>query len=122
MKNFFEHTSKRFAMIGSGSWATALIKILLQTQARVSWFVSDKAVIEHILLHRCNPYYLQSARLDTDRLDMSNDINKVVKEADIIIFCIPSAYFKSEIAPLSISLNDKFIVSAIVNTYFVMIQ
>jgi len=44
---------------------------------------------------------------------MSDDINKVVKKADIIIFCIPSAYFKSEIAPLSVPLNDKFILSAI---------
>jgi len=113
MKNYFEHTTKRFAVIGSGSWATALVKILLQTQARLSWFVRDEATIEHILLHRRNPQYLQSARLETSRLNMSADINKVVSEAEIIIFCIPSAYFKSEIASLSVSLNDKFILTAI---------
>ena len=113
MKNFFEYSTKRFAVIGSGSWATALVKILLQTQARVSWFVREEAVVEHIFLHRRNPYYLQSARLDSERLDLSADINKVVSDSDILIFCIPSAYFKGEIAPLSVSLDDKFIVTAI---------
>jgi glycerol-3-phosphate dehydrogenase (NAD(P)+) len=48
-----------------------------------------------------------------ERLDMSADINKVVNESDILIFCIPSAYFKSEISLLSSSLSDKFIISAI---------
>ena len=100
-------------MIGSGSWATALVKVLLQTQARVSWFVREEAMITHILQHRSNPYYLQSANLDAERLDMSADINKVVSEADVLIFCVPSTYFLEEIAQLTASLEQKFIVSAI---------
>lgn len=113
VKSFFEHTPKRFAVIGSGSWATALVKILLQTQARLSWFVRDEEAIRHILLHHRNPSFLQSARLESDRLDMSADLNKVVSESDVLIFCIPSAFFKAEIAPLSVSLEHKFILTAI---------
>ena len=113
MKNYFEHSTMRYAMIGSGSWATALVKVLLQTQARVSWFVREEAMIAHILQHRSNPYYLQSANLNTERLDMSADINKVVDEADVLIFCVPSAYFEGEIAPLTAPLAQKFIISAI---------
>jgi len=113
MKSFFEHTPKRFAVIGSGSWATALVKILLQTQARLSWFVRDEEIIHNILLNHRNHCYLQSARLDSERLDMSTDINKVVEEADVLVFCIPSAYFKGEIASLATSLENKFILTAI---------
>ena len=113
MKNFFENSTKRFAVIGSGSWATALVKMLLETQARLSWFVREKDMIEHIMLHRHNPLYLQAARLDAERLDMSDDINKVIAGADVLIFCIPSAYFLLEVEALTASLSDKFIVTAI---------
>ncbi|MCL2738408.1 MAG: NAD(P)-binding domain-containing protein [Bacteroidales bacterium] len=113
MKNRFEHASKRFAVIGSGSWATALVKVLLHTQARLSWFVRDEDMIDYIRTHNHNPHFLQSARLEPARLDMSADINKVVREADVLIFCIPSVYFTSEIAALSVSLADKFIITAI---------
>ncbi|MDR2585661.1 MAG: glycerol-3-phosphate dehydrogenase [Prevotellaceae bacterium] len=113
MKNYFEHSSKRFGMIGSGSWATALVKVLQQTQARVSWFVRDEYMIEHIIKHQRNPSFLQSAKLDADRLDISSDINRVVAESDVLIFCIPSVYFLNEIALLSYSLDNKFILTAI---------
>ena len=113
MKNFFEHTSKRFGMIGCGSWATALVKVLLKTQAQISWFVREETMIDHILKHQCNPTYLQSTKLDVGHLEMSADINKVVSEADVLIFCVPSTYFKKEMANLTASLEDKFILSAI---------
>ncbi|MCL1973787.1 MAG: glycerol-3-phosphate dehydrogenase [Bacteroidetes bacterium] len=113
MKHSFENASKRFAVIGSGSWATALVKVLLQTQARLSWFVRDGEMMEYIAKYKHNPHFLQSARLEPDRLDMSDDINKVVQEGDILIFCIPSVYFEPEIANLTTSLTDKFILTAI---------
>jgi len=113
MKNIFEHTPKRFAVIGSGSWATALVKVLLQTQAKLSWFVRDERMVEYILRHKHNPHFLQSARLEPERLDMSADINKVVQEADVLVFCIPSVYFASELSSLTASLTGKFILTAI---------
>ena len=113
MKKFFEHSVMRFGMIGSGSWATALVKVLQQTQGRVSWFVRDESMIGHIIKHQRNPSFLQSARLDALRLDISSDINKVVAESDVLIFCIPSVYFLDEIASLSVPLTDKFILTAI---------
>ena len=100
-------------MIGSGSWATALVKVLQQTQGRVSWFVREEQMIEHIIKHQRNPSFLQSARLDADRLDISANINKVVIESDVLIFCIPSVYFLDEIASLTVSLQDKYILTAI---------
>lgn len=105
--------TKKYAVIGSGSWATALVKILLDTQKEVFWYVRDRQVIQHITENKHNPQYLQAAKLDPLRLRMSADINKTVREADVLIFCIPSAYFITEMMHLNESLEGKFIVNAI---------
>jgi glycerol-3-phosphate dehydrogenase (NAD(P)+) len=112
MKKLFQNNT-RFAVIGSGSWATALIKILLDTQKEVCWYVRDPQMIQFIKENKHNPHYLQAARLDPQRLHMSADINQPVQEADVLIFCIPSTYFIAEIMNLTVSLDNKFIVTAI---------
>ena len=112
MKSIFSKNTK-YAVIGSGSWATALIKILLETQDEVLWYVRDQEMIDFITHNKHNPHYLQAARLDPARLRMSADINKVIKDGDVLIFCIPSTYFISEMIRLTVPLDDKFIVTAI---------
>ena len=112
MKGYFNKNTK-YAVIGSGSWATALTKILLDTQEEVLWFVRDQNMISFIDQNKHNPHYLQAVELDTSRLLMSSDINKITDQADVLIFCIPSTYFISEMLPLTVSLEDKFIVTAI---------
>lgn len=103
----------KYAVVGSGSWATALVKLLSTTQEKLYWFVRDDRSIDFIKEYKRNRSYLRSAVLDTDKIEMSDDINEVVEAADVLIFCIPSTYFLSQIKPLSTSLEDKFIVSAI---------
>lgn len=100
-------------MVGSGSWATALIKLLLNHQDSISWYLRDEKKIEKIKSTAHNPFYLQSVYLDPSRLDMSTDINEVVDNADVILFCTPSAYFIKTMANLKVSLENKFIISAI---------
>ncbi|MDD4920028.1 MAG: glycerol-3-phosphate dehydrogenase [Bacteroidales bacterium] len=109
--NFNKNTT--YAVIGSGSWATALVKILLDTQEEVVWFVRDQKMISFIDQNKHNPHYLQAVELDTSRLLMSCDINKIISQGDVLIFCIPSTYFISEMLPMTVSLEDKFIVTAI---------
>ncbi len=111
MKLFQKNT--KFAVIGSGSWATALVKILLDTQKEIFWYVRDPKMIQYIKDNKHNPHYLQAAKLDSSRLRMSSDINDVVKNAQVLIFCIPSAYFIAEMINLSEPLDKKFIVTAI---------
>ncbi|MEG0518638.1 MAG: NAD(P)H-dependent glycerol-3-phosphate dehydrogenase [Bacteroidales bacterium] len=113
MKTYFENKSLRYAMIGSGSWATALVKLLLNHQDEILWYIRDKKNIINIQKNHHNKAYLQSVLLDPDRLTMSTDINEVVSSADVLIFCTPSAYFLSAIQKLTVPLDDKFIVSAI---------
>ncbi len=113
MDNFFEGENLRYAMIGSGSWATALAKLLLNNQQKISWYVRDDEMIEHIKRSHHNPYYLPAVKFDPDRIYMSSDISEIADSADVLVFCIPSAYFLQEIENITISLKNKFIISAI---------
>lgn len=106
-------TNARCAVIGYGSWATAIIKILCENEKRVSWLISNPVVAEGIINEEHNPKYLSDAELDVARIDISDDINHVVREADIIILATPSAFLKKTLEPLRESLSDKFIISAI---------
>ncbi len=113
MKTFFEREGLRYAMVGSGSWATAIIKLLLNHQESIGWFLRDPKKIEYIQKNSHNHFYLQSVTLSPDRLKMTADINEVVENADVLVFCTPSTYFMSVMSKLKVSLKDKFIISAI---------
>lgn len=106
-------SNARCAVIGYGSWATAIVKILCENEQRVGWLIGNPAVAEGVLTEERNPKYLSDAALSLSKLDISDDINKVVREADIIVMATPSAYLKKTLEPLTESLDDKFIVSAI---------
>lgn len=103
----------RCAVIGYGSWATALVKILVENEEKVGWYIRRDDVIEHIKANKHNPRYLQGVTFDTSRLDISNDINYIVSEYDIIILAVPSAYLEQMLEPLTVPLKGKFVMSAI---------
>lgn len=103
----------KFAMVGSGSWATALVKLLMNHQTKISWFIRDQKNIDRVMKNHRNKVYLSSVILEPDRLFMSTDINTVVSSADVLVFCIPSAYFLGVMDRLTVSLDDKFVISAI---------
>lgn len=113
MDTFFKRNNLRYAVIGSGSWATALVKLVLNNQSFVNWYVKDNEAIEHIKARGHNPYYLSTIDFDSSRLNLSSDINEIVAGSDVLIFCIPSAYFLGELSGLNESLDNKFIISAI---------
>ena len=103
----------RCAVVGYGSWATALVKVLLENEQRVGWYIRRADVIDYISREGHNPRYISYLKIETSRLDMSDDINKVVSEADIVILAVPSAFLQMTLEPLTVSLKDKFVVSAI---------
>ncbi len=106
-----EHPS--FAVIGGGSWATAIVKMLCENLPKVHWYMRSIYAIEHIKKEDHNPNYLSSVEFDTKQLSLSNDINKVIKNADVVIFAVPSAFLNNELEKLSVSLEQKIIFSAI---------
>lgn len=101
------------AVIGHGSWATAIVKILCENENQVGWYIRNEEVIEGLLTESHNPKYLRDFEFDVAKLRPSNDINAIVDEYDIIILATPSAYIKDILAQLTVSLKDKLVVSAI---------
>ena len=103
----------RCAVIGYGSWATAIVGLLAANEARVGWYVRNPEVLEGLLGEGRNPRYLSDVEFDRRRIAPSDDLDEVVREADIVILATPSAYLKTFLEPLTVSLQDKFVVSAI---------
>ena len=103
----------RVAVVGYGSWATAIVKVLLENERRVGWYIRRRDVIEYIECNASNPRYLSDVKLDVSRLDISDDIDRIVSDADIVILAVPSAFLQLTLEPLTVSLENKFIVSAI---------
>ncbi len=102
----------RCAVVGYGSWATALVG-LLSRKTRVGWYVRKQEVLDSLLEEGRNPRYLSDTEFDRARIAPSCDLNATVRDADIVILATPSAYLKTFLEPLTVSLHDKFIVSAI---------
>ncbi len=103
----------RCAVIGYGSWATAIVNLLAANETSVGWYVRNPEVLESLRTEGRNSRYLSDLEFDTARIVPSDDLDAVVRDADIIVLACPSAYLKSFLAPLTESLSDKFIVSAI---------
>ena len=103
----------KFAVIGGGSWATAIAKMLCSNVPKVAWYMRNNDAIEHLKLQKHNPNYLSSVEFDTNKLMLTSDINEAVAYADYVIFAIPSAFLSNELEKLTVSLDDKVIFSAI---------
>ena len=106
-------SNKKFAVIGGGSWATAIAKMLCENQVKIAWYMRNTYALEHLKLQKHNPNYLSSVAFDTNKLQLTNDINEAIQFADIIIFAIPSAFLSAELEKMTASLEGKIIFSAI---------
>lgn len=106
-------TDARCAVIGAGSWATAIVKILLENEKRVGWYVREPEIRESVAANGTNALYLQDVHFDPSRLEISGDVNEVFEKADIVVLAVPSAYIKTTLAPLNVPLDNKFILSAV---------
>lgn len=105
--------NKKFAVIGGGSWATAIVKMLCENLDEIAWYMRSEASIQHIKTQKHNPNYLSSVKFETSKLKLTSNINEAVAYADYVIFAIPSAFLSTELQKLTVSLHDKVIFSAI---------
>lgn len=85
----------KIAVMGGGSWATALAKIVLSTQERIHWYMRRPEQIEAFKQLEHNPSYLTSVRFDTSRIQFYSDINQVIEESDTLIFATPSPFLEA---------------------------
>ena len=108
MKNNF-----KIGVIGGGSWATAIVKMLCENVDSVNWWMRNEEAIDHINSYGHNPNYISDAELKKSKLNLSSDINEVVKNSDYLVLAVPSAFLKSTLQSLEIPLKDKIMISAI---------
>ncbi|UNZ00054.1 glycerol-3-phosphate dehydrogenase [Zhouia spongiae] len=106
-------SSKKIAVVGGGSWATAIVKMLCENLDEVGWYMRSVYAKEHILKEKHNPNYLSSVEFHTEQLKLSNNINEIADYADYLIFVVPSAFLNQELEKLTVSIKDKVIFSAI---------
>ncbi len=106
-------TNQKIGVLGGGSWATALMKILHENLDQVNWYLRDHSNIEYLKEYHHNKNYISSISFDTRKIQFYNDINAIVRESDVLIFVIPAAFLKEALRGLQEDLNDKIIVSAI---------
>lgn len=103
----------KIAIMGGGSWATAIAKIVLAQAGTINWYMRRDDRIEDFKRLGHNPAYLTSVRFNIKCINFSSDINKIVRESDTLIFVTPSPYLKTHLKKLKTKLKDKFIVTAI---------
>jgi len=108
------NTSERIAVIGGGSWATAIVKLLCNTQEKVNWWMRREASVTHILNHQHNPKYLQSVEFNLSKLNVSTNLTETIESADVVIIATPSAFLTETFAHISSDLfRDKVVFSAV---------
>ena len=105
--------ASRCAVIGHGSWATALVKVLTMNELSVGWYVRNADVLESLRVDGRNCRYLSEIDFDLKRLRLSDDLNATISEADIIFLVMPAAYLKCYLSDLRVSLENKMVVSAV---------
>jgi len=106
--------NKRIGIIGSGSWATAIAKIVTENGHQITWCLRQQSNIDYFEKRKHNPHYLRNAYFDLQKISFSTDIKLVVAASDIIIIAVPSIHIETTFASLEVGdLKDKLIVSAV---------
>lgn len=103
-----------FGILGSGSWGTAIAKILTDNGQTIYWWNRSQKSIDQIMTRRHNPHYLSTAYFNTAQLILNTDPVEIIRQADCIIIAIPSAYTTATLLALDKNIfAGKKIISAI---------
>lgn len=106
--------NRKIAVIGGGSWATALVKILCNNLNSVNWWMRSEQAVAHILKYRHNPNYLQSVEFDLNKINVNTDLQEIIRPADIVIIATPSAFLVSIFENFPVDLmKNKVVFSAV---------
>lgn len=103
----------KIAILGGGSWATAIAKILLNNVSEINWYMRRQEQIDEFIRLSKNPSYLTGVKFDTDHIRFTSNINHLVSTSDILIFATPSPFLKQHLRKLRKRIDKKIIVSAI---------
>ena len=100
-------------VVGSGSFGTAIVKMLLENSKKVHWCVRNEFVKGAIELRGHNPNYLTSVSFDIKKLALTTDVNELVSACDVVVLATPSIYLSETIEKMTCNYEGKLFVSAI---------
>ncbi|WP_286008375.1 NAD(P)H-dependent glycerol-3-phosphate dehydrogenase [Barnesiella viscericola] len=103
----------KIAIMGGGSWATALAKLVLNNADSILWYMRRDDRIADFKQTGHNPVYLSDIAFDTSRIHFSSDINEIAQAADTLVLVTPSPYMKEHLKKLTTDISGKFVVTAI---------
>ena len=106
-------TNKKIAVLGGGSWATALVKILSNNTTELLWWMRNQDAVNYIKETKHNPNYLSSVPINTQIVNVTSDLKTVCEKADIIVLAIPSAFVQGTLSSAKIDLSSKIFFSAV---------
>lgn len=108
------NTRERIAVIGGGSWATAIVKLLCNTQEKVNWWMRSQESVDHILHFKHNPKYLQSVEFELSKLMITTDLVELIRSSDVLIIATPSAFLTETFRGIPAELfHGKIVFSAV---------
>ncbi|MBR2881921.1 MAG: glycerol-3-phosphate dehydrogenase, partial [Prevotella sp.] len=103
----------KIEIIGGGSWATAIAKIVVEHTHHIGWYMRRDDRIEEFRRLGHNPAYLMSVRFNINEIEFSSDLNHIVQEYDTLVFVTPSPYLKNHLKKLKTRIKNKYIITAI---------
>ncbi|MBO5217112.1 MAG: NAD(P)H-dependent glycerol-3-phosphate dehydrogenase [Alistipes sp.] len=106
-------TEEKCAVIGYGSWATAIVKILTENGIHINWHILNDDILASVESEGRNCKYLREVDLDNTLIKVSRDINEVVRDTTSVVLAMPSAFMKDVLKPLIEPLHDKLVISAV---------
>lgn len=105
---------QKIAVIGGGSWATAIIKMLSNNSNEILWWIRKPEIVDFIKKYKHNPTYLSAVEINLERVELNTSLTEVIKLADIIVLAVPAAFLADSLKKLTKeAFENKIIVSAI---------
>ncbi|GAB3547466.1 NAD(P)H-dependent glycerol-3-phosphate dehydrogenase [Spirosoma fluminis] len=104
----------RLTMVGGGSWATALIKILSENNVLIKWWLRKEADAQHIKAYNHNPSYLSDVQINPRKVKVCTKIRDAFRDSDYIVLAVPAAFVSDALTGIKPEhFRDKYVVSAI---------
>ncbi|MCB0395246.1 MAG: NAD(P)H-dependent glycerol-3-phosphate dehydrogenase [Flavobacteriales bacterium] len=101
-------------VIGGGSWATALAKLLCNNVKEITWWMRNPEAIAHMERFHHNRQYLSSVEFNPEQIRMENDLQKVVDHCTHLILSVPSAFLLGVFKDFPVEgMENKIVFSAI---------
>lgn len=100
-------------VIGSGSFGTAVVKMLMENCENVHWLLREDGTKESLLSQGNNPHYLTSVKFNPEKLTLTTDVNELIKACEVVILALPSIYLANTLEKMTCDCANKLFVSVI---------